>query len=56
MTVAFIWLATAQEVEQANGVFFDDRKQLVPLNNKYDPALGEKLWHLSEGLTAKALQ
>lgn len=46
-----VYLATAPEVEHANGVFFDDKMQVVPLNGKYDPAVGEKLWHLSEALT-----
>ena len=51
-----VYLAAAQEVEQASGVFFDDNKQLVPLNSKYDPALGEKLWRLSEELTGMTVQ
>jgi NAD(P)-dependent dehydrogenase (short-subunit alcohol dehydrogenase family) len=46
-----VYLATAPEAAQANGVFFDDKMQVVPLNNRYDPLLGEKLWHLSEDLT-----
>lgn len=46
-----VYLAAAKEVEKANGVFFDDKKQMVPLNKKYDAVLGEKLWSISEGLT-----
>ena len=46
-----VYLATAKEAGQANGVFFDDKKQIVPLNKKYDPILGEKLWNISEELT-----
>lgn len=46
-----VYLATAPEVERANGVFFDEKKQPVLLTDKYDPALGERLWHLSEELT-----
>lgn len=45
-----VYLATAPEVEGANGVFFDEKKQPVPLTDKYDPALGERLWRLSEEL------
>ena len=48
-----VYLATSPEVAQANGVFFDDKKRVVPLNPKYDPALGEKLWALSESLTGQ---
>ncbi len=45
------YLATAAEVAHANGVFFDENKQPVPLQQKYDPAVGERLWRLSEELT-----
>ncbi|AUD02129.1 SDR family NAD(P)-dependent oxidoreductase [Spirosoma pollinicola] len=50
-----VYLATAPEVAQETGVFFDDNKQLVPLHTQYDPAIGEKLWHLSEQLTGIAV-
>lgn len=47
-----VYLATAQAAEAATGVFFDDQKQIVPLNAKYDPVVGERLWRMSEHLTS----
>lgn len=39
-----VYLATNPAVASANGAFFDDKRQVVPLRDKYDPALGEQLW------------
>jgi NAD(P)-dependent dehydrogenase (short-subunit alcohol dehydrogenase family) len=49
-------LATAPEVAQATGVFFDDQRQLIPLHTQYDPVIGDTLWHLSEELTGLVQQ
>ena len=46
-----VYLATAKAAEAATGVLFDDQKQIVPLNAKYDPVVGEQLWRMSEHLT-----
>ncbi len=46
-----IYLALKDNLE--NGVFYDDKKKILPLNNKYDPLLGTKLWAVSEELTRK---
>ena len=46
-----VYVATAPKAAAANGVFFDEQKRLVALNDQYDPALGEQLWQLSEALT-----
>ncbi len=46
-----VYLAAAKEVEKATGVFFDDKKQIVSLSEKFDAAIGEKLWNVSEKLT-----
>lgn len=48
-----VYLATDPATEAANGVFFDDKRQLIPLPN-YDPAVGEKLWQRSAELTGLA--
>ena len=48
-----VYVATAPEAA-ANGAFFDDQKRLVALNDKYNPAIGEQLWQLSEALTGLA--
>ena len=49
-----VYVATAPEAAALNGVFFDEQKQLVALNDYYDPAIGEQLWQLSEALTGLA--
>ena len=46
-----VYLASAKEIERANGVFFDDKKQIVPIHTKFDDGAGNKLWALCEGLT-----
>jgi hypothetical protein len=49
--VGGVYLATAPELAHANGVFFDDKNRIIPINQQYDPALSEQLWQLSERLT-----
>ena len=44
-----VYLATANDLQ--NGAFYDDKKKIIALNEKYDPRTGEKLWKLSEALT-----
>ena len=51
-----VYLATAPEVAQATGVFFDDQQQLIPLHTQYDPAMGDQLWQLTEALTGSPVQ
>ena len=51
-----VYLATAPEVAQATGVFFDDQRQLIPLHTQYDPVIGDTLWHLSEEFTGLGQQ
>lgn len=51
-----VYLATSPDVAQATGVFFDDQKQIIPLHTAYDPAIGDKLWHLTEEFTGLAQQ
>lgn len=46
-----VYLAAAREVETVSGVFFDDKKRIAPLREKYDEPAGEKLWRMSEELT-----
>ncbi|WP_145019151.1 SDR family NAD(P)-dependent oxidoreductase [Paenibacillus sp. Y412MC10] len=45
-----VYLASEKEIERANGVFFDDKKQVVPIHTKFDDGAGNKLWTLCEGL------
>lgn len=47
-----VFLATAKEVENVSGVFFNDKMQKVPFH--YDEEVGSKLWNLSEELTGNA--
>jgi hypothetical protein len=46
-----VYLAAAREVEKTSGAFFDHLMRIVPINEKYDPAMGRELWSLSEELT-----
>ncbi|WP_233183271.1 hypothetical protein [Paenibacillus sonchi] len=47
-----VYLASAKEIERTNVVFFDDKKQTVPIYTKFDDGAGNKLWTLCEGLTS----
>ncbi len=47
-----VYVATAPEAAAANGVFFDDQMRRVALNDRYDPAISDRLWQLSEALTS----
>jgi hypothetical protein len=47
-----VYLAAAKEIEQVSAVFFDDKKKIVPIYEKYDEAVGRKLWRASEELTS----
>lgn len=46
-----VYLAAAKEAEAANGVFFDDKKRILPFHETFDEEIGRKLWRLSEKLT-----
>lgn len=45
-----VYLAAAQAAEKLTGVLVDNDQQIVPINEKYGPALGKKLWLISEKL------
>ncbi len=45
------WLAMDPSVENTTGVFYDDKKRIVPFHERFDPSVGKQLWTLSEGLT-----
>jgi hypothetical protein len=47
-----VYLASAKEVEHANGLFFDDKKQIVPVHTRFDDGAGSRLWTLCEGLAS----
>lgn len=46
-----VYLAAAKEIEKASGVFFDDKRQILPFHETFDEEIGRKLWRLSEKLT-----
>lgn len=46
-----VYLATAPAVATETGVFFDDKKNLVPVQTQFDPVIGDKLWQMTEALT-----
>jgi NAD(P)-dependent dehydrogenase (short-subunit alcohol dehydrogenase family) len=49
-----VYLAAAREIEKVNGVFFNERMQIVPLmpfHNLIKEDMGRKLWSMSEELT-----
>lgn len=46
-----VYLAAAKEAESATGVFFDDKRRILPLHETFEEAIGSKLWRLSEKLT-----
>mgnify|MGYP001265024591 CR=1 FL=1 len=45
-----VHLASAKEIERANGLFFDDKKQIVPIHDKFHDGAGNRLWTLCEEL------
>lgn len=46
------WLALDPSIEGTTGVFYNDKKELVPMPERFDAAIGKELWTLSERLTA----
>ena len=46
-----VYLAAAREVEKTSGVFYDDKKQIVPILDRYDEVMGATLWSVSQELT-----
>lgn len=48
-----VYAATAKEIEKANGAFFDDKQQILPIHEKFDAEAGRRLWSLCEALTGK---
>jgi len=53
------YLSTSEEVNDVSGKFFDHDRKIVPFHEKFDPAIGKKLWEKSEQLiqnTVKILE
>ena len=46
-----VYLATDPDIQNISGVFFSDKKQIVPFHERFDPHIGQKLWTISEQLT-----
>lgn len=46
-----VHLALQKEVTGLNGKFFDDKKRIIPINEKYDSLTGQKIWNKSKELT-----
>lgn len=49
------YLSTSEEVDGVSGKFFNQDRKMVPFHKKFDPAVGEKLWAVSEQLMQEAL-
>lgn len=47
------FLATDPSVEKTTGVFFNEKEQIVPFHQRFDPTIGERLWAESEALIDK---
>lgn len=45
-----VYVATDPEIEKANGVFFDDKHQILPIHENFDVEDGSRLWDLFEAL------
>jgi NAD(P)-dependent dehydrogenase (short-subunit alcohol dehydrogenase family) len=43
-----VYAACSAALQNANGVFIDDKGETLSLPEKYDPAVGEQLWAMSE--------
>lgn len=54
--IAPVWLATAPEHAETNGVYFDEKTVMPLADNAKDKALAESLWHLSLKLTEQNAQ
>jgi NAD(P)-dependent dehydrogenase (short-subunit alcohol dehydrogenase family) len=48
------WLATLPDALQANGAYFDDQRERLPLPSAFDPAVGRRLWERSEATVRAA--
>ncbi len=46
-----VYLANDPDVQNISGVFFNDKKQIVPFHEEFDPNIGQELWAISEQLT-----
>jgi len=46
-----VWLASSPEVAGISGKFFERKRQIRSQPASYDPALGKRLWEVSEQLT-----
>ncbi|QHT59060.1 SDR family NAD(P)-dependent oxidoreductase [Paenibacillus lycopersici] len=46
-----VYAASAMEIDEANGVFLDDRMKALPIRDHYDPEAGPALWRICEELT-----
>lgn len=44
------YLATDPAVATTTGVFVDEKQRIVPIHQRLDPAVGERLWRASEAL------
>jgi len=49
------YLATSEEVDDISGGFFNHDRKIVPFQERFDPAVGEKLWAVSEQLIQNTL-
>ncbi len=47
-----VYLASAQEIEYANGMFFDEKKRIIAIHTQFEDGAGNRLWTLCEKLTS----
>eukprot|EP01125_Pyxidicula_operculata_P002114 TRINITY_DN12059_c0_g1_i1.p1 TRINITY_DN12059_c0_g1~~TRINITY_DN12059_c0_g1_i1.p1 ORF type:complete len:359 (-),score=72.21 TRINITY_DN12059_c0_g1_i1:11-1087(-) len=51
-----VYVATAPELENVGGKYFEDCNEVAPMSYANDPESARKLWELSEKLTSKFLE
>ncbi len=45
------WLSTSDEVQNVSGRFFDKDREIVPFHEKFDAAIGKRLWTMCEQIS-----
>jgi NAD(P)-dependent dehydrogenase (short-subunit alcohol dehydrogenase family) len=51
-----VYVALKDNALNSNGKFFDDKKEIIELNDRFDTLTGKKLWMLSEELLSETMQ
>lgn len=48
-----VYVATKENAKSTNGKFFDEKNNIIELQNKFEKSIGKELWLLSEQLSSK---